>query len=129
MFLAEAGSLSWYVLDEKLTLEAVIGVLGVLVFRCLDGGVWTLSSGDVTLSSDIIFAAVGVLSGRRLIGGSRSGWSPFLPTLGTGLDLKSVSETVDDLRGDVSGSLGVSRAAIASASDSTVGLTLIGVST
>lgn len=77
----------------------------------------------------MIFAAVGVLKGRRLMGGNLSGWSPFLPTAGTGFDLTSVLDTSDDLREDGSRSLGVSSVAMASTSDSTVGLPLIGVST
>lgn len=114
---------------EKLILEAVIGVLGVLGFRCPDGGVRTLASGDEILSRAMIFAAVGVLSGRRLIGGSLSGWSPFLATVRIGFDLSSVSETSDDFLEDGSGSLGVSSAAMASAIVSTVGLDETGVST
>ena len=85
-----------------------------------------LSDGDMVLSNAIILAAVGVLKGNRLIGGSLSGCSPFLPEC-TGLARRSDSDMTDDLR-EESPSLGVSSAAIASARDSTVGLAVIGVS-
>jgi hypothetical protein len=63
------------------------------------------------------------------MGGNLKGCSPFLPTVGTGFDLVSVSDIRDDFREDGSASLGVSSAAIASANDSTVGLPVMGVST
>jgi hypothetical protein len=63
------------------------------------------------------------------MGGSLSGCNPFLPTPGPGFGLESSSGTKDDLRDEGSASLGVSKAAMASARDSSVGLALIGVST
>ena len=63
------------------------------------------------------------------MGGSLNGRSPFLPIAVTGFDLSSMSHVNDELREDGSTSFGVSRAAIASDSDSTTELAVIGVST
>lgn len=63
-------------LEKKLLFDAVIGVVGVFVF--LDGGGLRLRSEEPCSWRAAILAAVGVLSGPRVIGGSRRGWRFFL---------------------------------------------------
>jgi hypothetical protein len=61
---------------KKEVLEAVSGVVGVLATTLLGVGLILPSSLGQSLS-EAIFAVVGVLSGPKLIGGSRSGANSF----------------------------------------------------
>jgi hypothetical protein len=78
-------------LEKKLALDAVIGVLGVFMLVRFTGGV----AGDSVASNleslnAFIFAAVGVLRGRRFRGGSLAA-IPFFAGFGCGFCLGSVS--------------------------------------
>jgi hypothetical protein len=59
-------------------LEAVIGVVGVFAISLVGGGERFLSERPCSCNA-AIFAAVGVLSGPSVIGGSRNGCKFFLP--------------------------------------------------
>lgn len=70
---------SYWLWEKKLALDAVIGVVGVLVFPRDIGGVArpaaAAAAAPVVRSwSAATLATVGVLSGKRLSGGSRRGW-------------------------------------------------------
>ena len=58
-------------------------------------------------SKDLIFAAVGVLSGNRFSGGSLKGCRFFFPILAVFLGLGSLSGTKDDFRDEFMLSVGV----------------------
>ena len=77
-------------LEKKLALDAVIGVLGVVAIPYLGGGVTVPGSKEAgCLSMAAIFAAVGVLSGRRLRGGNRKGCNVRLLTFAPAAGLLS----------------------------------------
>ena len=63
-------------LEKNVLLDAVMGVVGVFVFL-LGGGLRLRSDGPCSWRAAIL-AAVGVLSGPRVIGGNRRGWRFFL---------------------------------------------------
>jgi hypothetical protein len=77
-------------LKKNEAFEAVIGVLGVVGTSRRGGGVQACISflPDVSFKASI-FAAIGVLSGRRLNGGNFRGWRPFLARFAGCLPLAS----------------------------------------
>jgi hypothetical protein len=85
------------VLEKNVPFDAVMGVVGVLAV-CLAGGGETFLPDKPCSWSAAILAAVGVLNGPRVIGGSLNGWSVFLDCFGAAFVSKSSLEAWADLR-------------------------------
>jgi len=117
---------------KKVALDAVMGVLGVFIVLRAAGGVVVPSLDSFFELNALIFAAVGVLSGRRFNGGNLRVCKFFLLDLRCGLALTSGSTDgsvgagngggLADTCEEVLGARGVSIAFIASASVETTGL-------
>lgn len=115
-----------------------MGVLGVFIVLRAPGGVVVPSPESFFELNDLIFAAVGVLNGRRFSGGNLRVCKFFLLDLRCGLALMSGSIEanvgagsrgwLDDICEAVLGARGVSSAFIASASVETTGLAEIATS-
>jgi len=73
------------VLEKKEPFDAVMGVVGVFE-SCLAGGGERFLSDEPCSWSAAILAAVGVLSGPNVIGGSLNGCNVFLVCAATGFD-------------------------------------------
>jgi hypothetical protein len=69
--------------EKKVPFDAVMGVVGVFEI-CLAGGGERFRSDEPCSWSAAILAAVGVLRGPRVIGGSLNGCSDFLDCGATG---------------------------------------------
>jgi hypothetical protein len=82
-------------LEKKLLFDAVIGVVGVFVFL-LGGGLRLRSDGPCSWRA-ATFAAVGVLSGPRVIGGSRRGCRFFLCGIAAFLSVSVLRGCIDFL--------------------------------
>lgn len=118
--------------EKKVALDAVMGVLGVFIVLRARGGVVVPSLESFFELNDLIFAAVGVLKGRRFNGGNLRVCRFFLLDLRCGLALSSRSTEdsvgagscggLADACEEVLGARGVSSAFIASASVETTGL-------
>lgn len=74
----------WLLLEKKVALDAVMGVLGVLLLARFGGGVVLRSSTSAEdTGKDDILLLKGVPSGSRFNGGSLIGWRFFLLVCGT----------------------------------------------
>lgn len=119
------GSSVGLLLAKKLALDAVMGVLGIPFGPTLGGGVIDPeSTAAVPSYRAAILAAVGVLKGRRFIGGNLRGWSVRLLLLILRiLGLLSLSKValpgrgffIEDFRGSIGASLSVDGVGIPSA--------------
>src|SRR6266699_6079749 len=72
-----SGIALWRFLEKNELFDAVMGVVGVLAV-CRAGAGLRFLSEDPCSCRAAILAAVGVLRGPRVMGGSRSGWRFFL---------------------------------------------------